>query len=362
MLNNIQRTAKSLSNYLEPVIGLIAPDYRTSGIKTRIIGIQEEGTGMFTLTLKPSSLASFSYQPGQHIPIQIEINGRVYQRTFSISSAWRQWKKSSTIEISIKRAPQGLVTNWIPNNLKKGHIVRIGEAQGAFVLSPKQRRQTNAFVACGSGLTPILSILESLSDAQLSSQHLLYSVSHESEAPFKNRLQTLAKKGLNLLILESSSQGRIKNDTLEAWLSEIQIESAYACGPSGLSQHIHDLFIERSQRLGHATPKFFTESFGFANASASSDVTLSFKDANGRLIISKQKNGTLLENAEKTGLNPVYGCRAGICHQCIAQKKSGRVRNLKTNQISDAGKEDIQLCICVAETDLELTINERTVQ
>ena len=362
MLNSIQKTAKSLSNYLEPVIGLMSREHRSSGIKAKVKGLREEGAGIYTLTLKPNALVPFSFEPGQHIPIQVEINGRSYTRTFSISSSIIQWKKDSTIELSIKRVPQGLVTNWLPHQIEKELILRIGAAQGAFVLQPEQRQANNAFIACGSGVTPILSILESLPETHLASQHLLYSISHKEQAAFTDRLHSLANKGLNLLILESSTQGRIKSSTLESWLDTTEIDNVYACGPSGLSELALELFKTRSELLKQKSPELFTESFGFKNASANSDMTLSFNGRSGSTITAKQADGTLLENAEKLGLNPVYGCRAGICHQCIAKKTSGRVKNLLTNQVSDAGKEDIQLCICVAETNVELTINERTVQ
>lgn len=362
MLNSIQRTVKSVSNYLEPVIGLVSPDHRSRGIKAKVTGLREEGSDMYTLTLKPNVLAPFSFEPGQHVSIQVEINGRAYLRTFSISSSITQWRVGSTIELSIKRVPQGLVTNWIPKHISKGLVLRIGDAQGAFVLKPEQRKANNAFIACGSGLTPVLSILESLPETDLSSQNLLYSVSQKEQAPFISRLHSLARNGLNLRILESSTQGRIKCSTLESWLDTTQIDNVYACGPSGLDELTREIFMQRSKELKHTVPEFFSESFGFMNASANSDMTLSFNRRSGNNITANQEEGTLLENAEKLGLNPIYGCRAGICHQCIATKTGGRVKNLLTNQVSDEGKEDIQLCICVAETDVELTINERTVQ
>lgn len=362
MLNRIQRSATYLSNYFEPVIGLVSPQYRATGTKAKVLGLREESSDMYTLTLKPSALAPFSFKPGQHISVQTEINGRAYLRTFSISSPLQQWEDRSIIELSIKRIPGGIVTNWIPEHLTKGAILRISEAQGTFTFKPQKQQAQNAFIACGSGITPILSILESLPKEQLSRQHLLYSVSHITTSAFTKRLQSLANRGLSLKVLETSSEGRFNADILDTWLDRARINNVFTCGPEGLADLACELFEQRSTRLEQATPEFLSESFGFQKVEANTDINVSFKSLSGNTVTAKQTNGTLLENAELQGLKPLYGCRAGICHQCIAKKTSGRVRNTQTNEISEAGEEDIQLCICVAETDVKLSINERSGQ
>lgn len=67
-------------------------------------------------------------------------------------------------------------------------------------------------------------------------------------------------------------------------------------------------------------------------------------------------NRTLLESAETAGLTPKFGCRAGLCRTCLCQKRSGRVRNLVTGLVSTQPDEWVQLCISVAESDLELAL------
>ena len=65
---------------------------------------------------------------------------------------------------------------------------------------------------------------------------------------------------------------------------------------------------------------------------------------------------TLLDLAEQEGLKPVSGCRIGVCHQCICNKKQGRVYNTKTKQYSDTGAEEIQLCLSVPVGHVELEL------
>ena len=55
----------------------------------------------------------------------------------------------------------------------------------------------------------------------------------------------------------------------------------------------------------------------------------------------------LLALAEAAGLNPRYGCRMGICHQCSCRKTGGTVLNRLTGKPSGPGEETVQLCVSV---------------
>jgi ferredoxin len=70
--------------------------------------------------------------------------------------------------------------------------------------------------------------------------------------------------------------------------------------------------------------------------------------------ISGDSAATLLDQLERAGEHPAHGCRMGICHSCKCKKQSGTVRNLATGHISSAPDEDIQLCISVPLSDVEL--------
>jgi ferredoxin len=66
--------------------------------------------------------------------------------------------------------------------------------------------------------------------------------------------------------------------------------------------------------------------------------------------------GTLLEQAEASGLSPEFGCRMGICHTCTCRKAAGAVRNVLTGEVSEEEDEDIQLCVSVPAGDVALEI------
>jgi ferredoxin len=64
--------------------------------------------------------------------------------------------------------------------------------------------------------------------------------------------------------------------------------------------------------------------------------------------------GSLLERLERAGERPAHGCRIGICHTCKCRKQSGTVQNAVTGEVSSEPDQEIQLCISVPCSDLEL--------
>jgi len=78
--------------------------------------------------------------------------------------------------------------------------------------------------------------------------------------------------------------------------------------------------------------------------------------ANSNRYVVARGAGTLLEQLERAGESPAYGCRMGICHTCKCRKKSGTVQNIRTGEVSSEPDQEIQLCISVASTDLELEL------
>ena len=74
-----------------------------------------------------------------------------------------------------------------------------------------------------------------------------------------------------------------------------------------------------------------------------------------RNVVAKGQ-GSLLEQLERAGERPAHGCRIGICHTCKCRKQSGTVQNLVTGEVSSEPDQEIQLCISMPRSDLELDL------
>ncbi|MCP5499816.1 MAG: fatty acid desaturase [Leptospiraceae bacterium] len=62
-------------------------------------------------------------------------------------------------------------------------------------------------------------------------------------------------------------------------------------------------------------------------------------------------SNTILESLEKTGMNPAYGCRKGVCRKCSVKKLSG-----KTSLEGDAVQTHVKICVAKPESDLQLVL------
>ena len=85
----------------------------------------------------------FSYQPGQFVTLDLEIEGKRVMRSYSISSTP---SRPHTLEITVKRvppptdvanAPPGLVSNWLHERLTVGSHVKLKDRWGNLPLIPR---------------------------------------------------------------------------------------------------------------------------------------------------------------------------------------------------------------------------------
>ena len=350
---------ESFAAYFEPFVQLFNPEWRYNQLSARVISKRNENHKIYTLTLKPNRRWQ-TFKAGQFVTLSVEINGRLLTRTFSISSAPREFQRHGLIQLSICEQQQGAVTPWLKSELKTGDTVYLSQAMGEFCLDIQDRK---IFIAGGSGITPIRSMLkESKDQPWLKDAHLLFYQDTPEEAIFCEDLAELKQAGLNVHLFYSKLDGFISLAHLRQALklSEtpdttfFQRSEAYICGPGPMIANTRALLLNAGleERFIHF------EYFGSTPLAAS---TKALQDKNAEAFIQvdylssgKQAtfsgtslNKSLLELAEEQGLKPVSGCRMGICHQCICKKQSGRVLNTKTQEISDTGPQDIQLCLSV---------------
>lgn len=359
---------ESFSAYIESVIQLIKPEWRYKRRSAKVISIKSETKNIYTLTLKPDNKWS-GFISGQFVLLSVEIDGRMMTRTFSISSAPRDYLNSGNIEISIRVQDHGHVTNWLKDELKSGDYVYLSEAMGDFCLSSGHHKKV--FIAAGSGITPIRSMLNEHTDsAWLKEAHLFFFVRDKNELFFAQDFESLKAKGLNLHITYTQESGHFNLNQLEQALSQngqnqsIETIDFYVCGPGKMIDSSISILanagVDRSnihfEYFGQAPRKLGTPETD--KASNSSDfIQVDYLTSRKQVTFnSGTVNKTLLELAEDEGLKPVSGCRMGICHQCICKKKQGRVFNTKTQRYSDSGEEEIQLCLSIPVGSVQLAL------
>jgi ferredoxin len=64
----------------------------------------------------------------------------------------------------------------------------------------------------------------------------------------------------------------------------------------------------------------------------------------------------ILVAGEDAGLDLPYGCREGICHTCVGELRSGRVRDLRNGDVYGQEGEMIRTCISAPEGPVEIDL------
>jgi ferredoxin-NADP reductase len=347
-----------LGYYLHPLLNwnkpALHPDYHSA----RIVDFCWETDQMLSVWLEPAS-SWVGFTPGQHLLVTMLHQGRYISRSFSISSSSAVFAQQKQIRISCRIQPQGEFTKALAAEMPKLAHLSVSDAMGDFVLEPKADtalEQSIVMVAAGSGITPLWSMLSSLR-CWTSPVVLFYCVKNAAQAAFLTELKLLAAKQplFELQLIETATAGRLNLVRHLKAKDGFSLTKAhyYLCGPAAMSRQYKDDLMQQ----GVPSTAIHAELFGLAVTAAEGPVKQALFMQQGQVTTVEAAAGVpLLQAAEHQGLTPRFGCRIGVCYQCVCQKKSGQVLNLRTGQISGDGPEQIQLCISAAHSDLQIEL------
>jgi nitric oxide dioxygenase len=93
------------------------------------------------------------FEAGQAITVVLNINGESIRRNYSLSDA----PGTDYLRISIKREPQGVVSNFLHDTLAEGSEINLLPPSGQFVL--RRNDKSLVLLTAGVGITPAISML-----------------------------------------------------------------------------------------------------------------------------------------------------------------------------------------------------------
>ncbi len=292
----------------------------------------------------PELAAAYRFEAGQHIAVRAQLGGRELRRTYSIASA-----AGGPLRIGVR--VQGEMSRHLAEGLAVGGRIEALEPAGRFKpqLEPG-RAKSYVAIACGSGITPILSIVGTLLASEPHSRLLLlYGNRSIARTMFLDEVLALKDRYLDRLRLQfvmsrepqdiELFNGRIDAGRLrELARSEFDpraVDEFFLCGPGGM---VADL-TSALHGLG-ATGRIHSERFGPDRSGASdtpvqapsgSHATVTVIMDGRRRSIQVPRDRTILDAAKDVGLHLPYSCRAGVCASCRVKVVSGSVA-MKRNQ------------------------------
>jgi ring-1,2-phenylacetyl-CoA epoxidase subunit PaaE len=298
-----------------------------------------------TVDIPVSLREVFAHHAGQYVTVRRKINEREELRTYSIVTA----PGGSSLKLGVRLQTGGRVSGDIAANLRAGDTLEVGTPMGRFrtAIDPQRRFSYVAFAA-GSGITPILSLATDILAKEPHSRFTLFygnrSISRtmflEETLALKNR--HLDRVSLHFVMSREPQQTELLNGRLDAGkvaelsahMPEISTADEYLiCGPGEMVDDVRNALKALN---GNATVRF--ERFATANsrpleilvkqnaAPAPQEVLAMISvvmDGRRRSFPMSPGDPSVLDAAERAGLELPFSCRSGICATCRTRITEG---------------------------------------
>ncbi len=310
--------------------------------------IEPAGTGCISLWLNvPEHLKEiFTYKQGQYLTLRTHINGQEVRRTYSLCSS----PLSGRWRVAVKAVPDGIFSNYVATTLKKGDVLEALPPNGRFYteLNPANANTYMAFAA-GSGITPILSIIETTLQTEADSSFILvYGNRNRGSIIFKEELEALKNRYLSRFSLQyvfsqekmdiPLQQGRIDKEKCEAIFGRLinaaTISAFFLCGPQEMIFTVKNYLENRGVDSSKIHFELFTAGKAGQVAAAKREAvfsnvysTITVKLDGVASVFPLAFNGdSILDAALQQGANLPYACKGGVCCTCKARLTQGQVQ------------------------------------
>jgi len=208
-----------------------------------VIGVEKTIKDAVVVTLQPADGASLDFIQGQYLTFRRDFEGTEIRRSYSICVE----RGAPNLQVGIKKVDGGAFSTWANTELKVGETLQAMPPAGNFhtPISPEAIKTYLGF-ACGSGITPVLSIIKTTLAEEVHSQFtLVYANRGVNTIMFREELEDLKNRYMNRLniihVLEGDAQdielfqGRVDaekcNALFEHWINIEIVDTAFICGP-----------------------------------------------------------------------------------------------------------------------------------
>lgn len=319
--------------------------------------IRKETDDTVTVCFKQPALKKIKYLAGQYLTLQFRINGRRYIRPYSFSSAP---VIDATLDVTVKRVKDGIVSNYINEHVKVGDVIEVQEPLGDFIIGSTESLNSIVFWGVGSGITPLFSMIKDLlMKDSLVNIYLVYGNKSNSSVIFRYQLERLRLinserfRIFNFYSQEDffdndshSFHGRINLDFINDLIEKTKKPMRhFICGPIGLKNNIKESLFNLSGNLDNVffedfeiikNPEDFKEIFD-------QEISLSFQGKENKIKINK--GNSILEEALEMGLELPYSCQTGSCNTCKGKLNSGKIKMIGLSKLrTDLNENEYLLC------------------
>jgi ring-1,2-phenylacetyl-CoA epoxidase subunit PaaE len=305
-----------------------------------------------SLAIPPALQQTFTFHAGQYVPLRRTIDGREERRTYSIVTA----PGGALLKLGVRVQTNGRMSGELAGSLRAGEALAVGSPTGRFrtQVDPARALSYVAFAA-GSGITPVLSLASDILAREPASRFtLIYgnrSISRtmflEETLALKNRY--LGRFAVHFVMSREPQQTAVLNGRIDGpkvrelarRLDDVAAADEYfVCGPGNMVEEVRAAINDingnapvRSERFAAAGRLAAAETVrqafaAVAGAAAAPELLATVSvtmDGRRRTFPMAPGDASVLDAAERAGLELPFSCRSGICATCRVRCVAGKV-------------------------------------
>jgi ring-1,2-phenylacetyl-CoA epoxidase subunit PaaE len=300
-----------------------------------------------SLLVPPALKEVFAFHAGQYVPLRRTIDGREERRTYSIVTA----PGGTVLKLGVRVQPNGRMSGELAGSLRAGESLEVGSPTGRFRthIDPKRAFSYVAFAA-GSGITPVLSLAADVLAREPASRFtLIYGNRSMSRTMFLE--ETLALKNRYLgrfavhFVMSREPQhtavlnGRIDGAKVRELARQVDgiatADEYFVCGPGSMAEEVRAAIKDingnapvRCERFAGAASPVRSAAGAVASAAPAQELLATVSvtmDGRRRTFPMAPGDASVLDAAERAGLELPFSCRSGICATCRVRVVAGKV-------------------------------------
>lgn len=308
----------------------------------------------------------FAYQPGQFANIEVDVDGAVETRSYTLSSTPT---RPDRVAITVKRIPGGVVSNHLHDNLKPGDGIRAQLPLGDFSTARHPAGKV-LFLAAGVGATPLMSMLRADDDLATATDCVFVSVARQpDEIVFRRELEAIAARNPGVRLAHvvtgrgrdpwTGHRGRLSRAMIEAIAPDAAEREVFLCGPEGFMAAVR----EQLGAIGCDPRRVHEESFVFGSGAAEPEVPVDPSARTWRITFARSGrtidcdgSTTILAAARKAGIPLPSSCTKGLCGTCKSRKLDGSVEMNHQGGIRPREIEAGMVLLCCSKPRSDVTV------
>jgi ring-1,2-phenylacetyl-CoA epoxidase subunit PaaE len=308
-----------------------------------------------TFAVPPELRSDYAFAPGQHLTLRAFVDGEEIRRSYSICSP----PSSGRLRIAIKRLEGGVFSGHALEQLRVGDVLDVMRPAGRFGvrLDPANAKHYAAIVA-GSGITPVLSILESALETEPASRFtLVYGNRNAGSVMFleeladdkdryPDRLQivhVLSREERDAELLTGRVDAAKLNRLLATILPAEDVDDWLLCGPFEMVEQVRDELITRGVpnrrihlELFHVEGEPVPVRRPSPSTSGDADGAEVTVRLDGRTTTFRMPpDGSVLDATLVVRSDAPFSCKDGVCGTCRTKLVEGQVTMARRYALDD---------------------------